>query len=79
MIYYKQCVLKKSNVQTISWIPEQYAKVDKILSLKEDDGWKVVEVGPIRLPESTVVDNSKDYKEFSYHMAKFGDKKKEHL
>lgn len=79
MTYYKQCVLKKGNSQTVSWIPEQYAKVDKILSLKEDDGWQVLHVGAVRLSESVVVEQERDYKEFSYHMQKFGGKNKKSL
>lgn len=44
---YRQCKLVKGNVNQVTWLPTQFAKVGKNLSLLEDeqwnDGWKVVE------------------------------------
>jgi len=45
---YRQCKLVKENTYDIAWIPSQFAKVGKNLSLKINEewqeGWKVVEV-----------------------------------
>jgi hypothetical protein len=84
MDFYRQCTLQKENLIQVSWIPEQFAKTTKILNLKNsrdewDDGWRVVAVGTTRLPEDVVLKNERNFKEFSYHMLKFGNKKKEGL
>lgn len=50
---YTQCRLRKNTqdgfTETITWIPEKYAKLNEILKLKNngiwDDGWLVVHVG----------------------------------
>ena len=47
---YSQCTLQKNNIVQISWIPERFAKVGKILKLKSendiwDNGWVVTFVG----------------------------------
>lgn len=66
MAKFKQCVLKKGNVQTTSWIPDKYAKQGKYVKLKEngkwDDGWKVMEVGEMAKEEEDVINRSQDYK-----------------
>ena len=47
-----------------SWVPEKFAKQGKYLKLKEDDGWKVVEVYA-KLPEEQIKNYSHDYKRWS--------------
>lgn len=51
--HYRQCRMERkinNGVQTlVSWIPEQYAKVNDILKLKNEkgdwiDGWKILSV-----------------------------------
>lgn len=46
---YIQCRLQKENLQTVSWIPERFAVLDKIIKIKRneewDNGWKVTLVG----------------------------------
>lgn len=84
MTFFKQCVLKKDNLTTVSWIPEQFAKATKVLQLKNHqdewvDGWQVLEAGSVRLPEDVVIRQERNFKEFSYHMNKFGKKNKEGL
>jgi hypothetical protein len=84
MEFYRQCTLQKDNLTTVSWIPEKFAKTTKILNLKNekdewDDGWRVVSVGENRLPEDVVIKQERNFKEFSYHMLKFGNKKREGL
>jgi len=55
--YYRQCRLRKeSYLDQVSWIPEQFAVVNKIVKLRNegeawDDGWKVTGVGNTRLSE----------------------------
>jgi len=41
---YKQCQLNKGTRVLVTWLPENYAKVGKVLKLKDDDGWVVREV-----------------------------------
>lgn len=41
---FRQCKLQKDNRVLVSWIPDKFAKIGKLLRLKEDDGWKVIEV-----------------------------------
>lgn len=47
---YKQCLLTNNGYQDISWIPSQFAREGKILSIKIDNewvnGWLVEEVYP---------------------------------
>jgi len=61
MPYHKQCELQKGAVHTVSWIPESRAKIGKILSLKGDNGWKVLSVGT-RMDSKLVLENSQDHK-----------------
>lgn len=74
MIYYRQCLLERGQTNQVSWIPEQFAKKNKYIKLKNnkesgclveegkwEDGWKVIEVG-IRMPEDIVLSNSQAYK-----------------
>jgi len=46
---FNQCRLRKENSIVVSWIPSTFAKVGKIVGLKEGDtwneGWKVLSVG----------------------------------
>ena len=84
MTFYRQCTLQKGNTTTVSWIPEEFAKTTKILKLKDrddvwDDGWRVVQVGTMRLAEDVALERARNFKEFSYHMLKFGNKKREAL
>jgi len=64
-MYSRQCILRNNKTFTVSYIPEQYAKVGKILKLKENgewkDGWIVEKVGSRRLTEE-VIERSQDYK-----------------
>lgn len=50
---YIQCKLQKENRYQVSWIPEKFAVLNKILKLKEneiwEDGWKVIEIGGLKL------------------------------
>ena len=47
--FYKQCVLKKKNTYTTTWVPERFAKKGKKIKIKEDGkwsyGWVVESVG----------------------------------
>jgi hypothetical protein len=44
-MFYRQCCLERKGTRTTSWIPEEFAKVGKVLKLKEEDGWVVKSVG----------------------------------
>lgn len=41
-VYYTQCKLIKKNKTMITWIPQKYATLGKILRLKDEEGWVVV-------------------------------------
>ncbi len=47
-LYYRQCKLQRGNTHQTSWIPEQFAILNKVLKLKNgeewEDGWVVKEV-----------------------------------
>lgn len=54
--YYSQCRLEKrdgdAKIETVSYLPSQFAKKGRIVSLKESDGswsdnWVVISFGPI--------------------------------
>ncbi len=38
-IWYKQCWLKRDNIETTSWIPEKFAIVGNYIKLKDKDVW----------------------------------------
>jgi hypothetical protein len=46
---YTQCVLRKGDAETVSFIPSKFAKVGSVLKLEDngqwDDGWRVISVG----------------------------------
>jgi hypothetical protein len=62
---FKQCSMKRGNVTRVEWIPTEYAKVGKVLRLRDDgvwvDGW-VVETanGEAQEPPNRVVFGSLD-------------------
>jgi hypothetical protein len=48
-IYYRQCILRKGNATTTSWLPEPFAVLGKVLRLRDDagtwdNGWVVAAV-----------------------------------
>lgn len=68
-LHYRQCHLKKKDgnatLEQVSWIPEPFCVVGKVLKLKDDhgnwdDGWKVVFAGPSE-PAASVETRSRDY------------------
>jgi hypothetical protein len=68
---YKQCVLKKK-IETgelidVCWIPEKFAVKDKILRIKEDDGWIVSFVDKKSIEET---ENSVSSWEYTQHRNK---------
>ena len=48
-LMYTQCKLEKENTHTTAYIPSKFAKLNKIVKIKTDDGWdcgwKVIFVG----------------------------------
>ena len=62
----RHCLLQRGEVKTTAWIPEQFAKVGKYVSLNQfdddwEDGWKVIEVGT-RLETKYMLERSQDWK-----------------
>ena len=66
---YRQCHLKKNDGEHIweqvSWIPEPYCVVGKVLKLRDEDGrwdngWKVTSAGPPS-PAASVEAGSRDH------------------
>ena len=39
-----QCKLQKGNTFQTAWIPRKFAILDKYVKLKDDNGWRVIEV-----------------------------------
>jgi hypothetical protein len=58
--FYRQCVLQKKDIRKTAFLPEQFAKINKYIKIKEDDGWQVVSVG-IRLPDYLVDELERDH------------------
>ena len=74
-IYYRQCVLEKENMTTVSWIPEKYAEKGKYLKLKNENGewengWVVKCASADRVEESYLPDSHQQIKD---HRKKTGD------
>lgn len=65
MIYYRQCKLEWQEfpvmTQQVAWIPEEFAVVGKILKIKDEDGWRVTEVGSHRQSEDYIQDHERDF------------------
>lgn len=70
-MHYKQCVLEKCKVKQTAWIPEQFAHAGKILKIKDNNGWKVVEVGSQRFDQAYVLEREQDYKNQALASDKF--------
>ena len=64
MGFHRQCKLIKGDATTVSWLPEEFAIVNKLVKLKDNgvwvDGWKVEFVGT-KLPTKYVINRSQDY------------------
>jgi len=78
MNYYRQCILKKDTVQQTAFIPEYYAKLNKIVKIHVredvwDEGWTVFQVSSIRVEEDYLPDS---HKEIKSHRKKTGDSMK---
>lgn len=39
-VKYRQCQLQNGNRHMASWLPEQYAKIDKVLEIKQNEVWE---------------------------------------
>lgn len=56
---YKQCFLTRKNEGTTTWLPISFAKVGKIIDLKEKNkwskGWKIIKVFNIEMPENIIL------------------------
>jgi hypothetical protein len=63
--FYRQCSLRKGNVTRVSWIPDCFAEVGKVLQLRSpkgvwDNGW-VVETASPPMDAKTVENNARNY------------------
>lgn len=62
---YKQCKFKKDNVTAFAWIPENFARVGKVVRFKIDnmwyDGYRIEEVYSVRRKEEDAIEDSFDY------------------
>lgn len=65
VVHYRQCRLvrpvQSGEQVVVSWIPDQFAEVDRVVKLRDDagewtDGWRVAEAGRHRLPAHEVPD-----------------------
>lgn len=60
MTKYKQCLLRKDNVEYRAFIPSKFAVVGKTVKVRTEgswnNGWKVVESSPTELDENHLPD-----------------------
>lgn len=71
---YAQCVLRKDNLEQVSYIPAKFANLNQVVKLKQEDGtwdegWKVTYVGAV-VNEDTIHDPYNAVKE---HRKRTGD------
>lgn len=63
--YMKQCVVRKDNVHTTAWLPEEFAHVGKPIQLKQNDSWvrgyQVESVSEVKKPASFMIDYEKGH------------------
>jgi hypothetical protein len=56
---FKQCYLERRRQCKIAWIPENFAEPNRILRIKDEEGWVVKEVyGSKRIPFDEAYDMS---------------------
>lgn len=68
--FYRHCVIRKKipegELQQHTWLPEQFAKIGKIIKIREDgvwnDGWEVKEASSSLLAEENLPNFYKDSK-----------------
>lgn len=63
---YTQCIFQNGEKQTTSWIPSSFAKLGRVLRLKNEqdeweDGWVVAEIGTT-LSAEYVFEHERDFK-----------------
>jgi len=81
-LYFRQCILQKGNTTKVTWLPEKYAKVGKILELKvflanddsesdcilKDGGWEDGwKVAKVGTIRLTKEENSSISRDYRYH------------
>jgi hypothetical protein len=63
--YYRQCKLERfefpAATQQVAWIPEQFAVAGKYVMIREENGWKVMEVSSHRQSEDYVLAHERDH------------------
>lgn len=69
-MFYKQCKLQRKNIQTVAYIPSEFAKVGKVVQIKQedgswDDGWTVLSASEA-VPAKTVERGETAHKAFKY-------------
>ena len=60
-IKYKQCKIEKNGTSDTVYIPEKFAIKNKTIRIKEDDGWKVLEVYEHIMDEKEVIERERDF------------------
>jgi hypothetical protein len=79
IVFYRQCRLAKptdaGELRQMSWIPDRFAVLDKVLQLREpdgkwDNGWVVTSVGSNRLRDDELPDF---HEESKAHLRATGD------
>ena len=61
MLKYCQVLLCKGNEQQTAWIPEKFARINRVLKIKDEDGWVVKELYSIS-SEDFVRDHERDFR-----------------
>lgn len=60
-MFYKQCNIMRDKTHEIVWLPETMAKIGKILKIKNEDGWCVVEVSEGRTDYAYLKEHERNY------------------
>ena len=56
-----QCLLQKGETKQMAWIPEKFAKRGKVVRLRDEDGWRVVETHTSK-PSEYVREHERDHR-----------------
>jgi hypothetical protein len=57
---YTQCRLRRGRTEQIAWIPSEFAKKNRFLRIKDQNGWRVIGVGATK-PAEYVITHARDH------------------
>jgi hypothetical protein len=57
---YVQCQLSRGTTRRTAWLPQKFAVVNRVLKIKDEDGWRV-EICGEKMEEKEPEERSRDY------------------